>query len=859
MGTAIKTSLAENRSPEVFRGLSWYSTKVALAGLIAGGMLASMFKNLPILPLVFIIATPIVSFIAAQKVIGGKWEFEGWERLYGRIKSFFSAKAVDLEKRAGMMIKEEKKGPILRGDNLNEIEGYEITEYKDMDLLLLKCKDLITNLPEGNRIYFVRLSLPIETERLSLKKAKIFKNYIFVEYGESILAKTRLQDEIRRTLDKAADPMDAKKSAEIIKKMIQPNVVTFAFEEQKFLREINIDIKNELASFGEISQRAMALTMAEMPEMISSEFQKIYGVINSCCGAISVAFASTGGVNVIGEALYERTLKHFGQKREDPGRANRINLTMTVAAVVHGSEAELSDLLYDIEREYSFLEQNQRPKFKRESHFLKEAILLMIPGQGPVMDFRSKKVVNSAEALLYIPLPKDAGKEANFLKLRTECNSIYNFSLQYDKPLYIWGGVGEGKSALMSLFILTHIKKGNTASFALEAGGTFSFLREGLADVSIILEQDGDSKWLPLEDHPLRALLFYGDSGIGAATEWIMGLAEVHDEQKEIRRNISKSLKEMQESGICRLKDFCKIFAERLEKDNITSKESLIAIKNIANFAATDDSMYGYIFDPEKTKNIDYSKARHFYISQLEVSQEAQNLLAAFFNYGMQLLKALEKRFATKGVVPCDLLVSIDELNHLIKNDFISWDEVRDLNSQGRKQGKIINCASQSLSDVVSGGKRDPYEFLQAFPHYLFSSGVANVDHLIRALRVTEADLEQKIRQEFQLTVDAIAIIRRRGKGYAWGYVDKERGFRILLIDLEKEEQWAITSHKTARLLLAETIAVNQCSYWRACKLLALYGPGDLPVANGIPEQQKELMFHEMRKHTWGSDIDERA
>ena len=671
MGSAVKTSLSENRSPELFRGLSWYSTKAALAGLIGGGMLASIFRDFAALPLVFIIATPIISFIMAQKMIGGKWEFEGWENIYGYLKSIFSAKKVDLEKEAGIIVKEEKKRTVLRGDNLNEIECFEITE-KEEDVLLLKFKDVIKNLPEGSKIYFVRVSFPIATERKSLKKAKLFRNYIFIEYSESLLLKNRSQNEIRRTLDKSVRVVEAHEAAEIIRKMVQPDIKEFAFEENKFLREISIDIKKELASFGETTKRAMALTMAEMPETISSEFQKIYGVMSSCTGALSVCFSNEGRVNVLGEALYERTLKHFGQKRDDPGRGNRISLTMTMGALIHGSESELSDMLYDIEREYSFLDQSERPKFKRESHFLKDAILLMVPGQGPVMDFRRKKVTNSNEALLYIPLPRDEGNKTAFLPLRTEYNSIYNFALEYSKPLYIWGGVGEGKSALMSLFIMTHMKKEKSASFSLEAGGTFSFLREGLSDVNLILEQDLNGRWLPLEDHPLRSLLFYGDSGIGAATEWLMGLSEIRDDDKEVRRVIAVTLKGLKEENLYRLRDFCQRFSERLEKERVTSKESMIALKNISNFAATGDSMYGYIFDPDESKNIDYAKARHFYISQIEVSHESQNLLGAFFNYGMHLLKALEKRFATKGADPCDLLVSIDELNHLIKNNFIS-------------------------------------------------------------------------------------------------------------------------------------------------------------------------------------------
>jgi hypothetical protein len=148
MGSAVKTSLSENRSPELFRGLSWYSTKAALAGLIGGGMLASIFRDFAVLPLVLIIATPIISFIMAQKMIGGKWEFEGWENIYGYLKSIFSAKKVDLEKEAGIIVKEEKKRTVLRGDNLNEIECFEIIE-KEEDVLLLKFKDVIKNLPEG--------------------------------------------------------------------------------------------------------------------------------------------------------------------------------------------------------------------------------------------------------------------------------------------------------------------------------------------------------------------------------------------------------------------------------------------------------------------------------------------------------------------------------------------------------------------------------------------------------------------------------------------------------------------------------------------------------------------------------------
>ena len=854
MAKAVKSSLFENRSPEVFRGLSWYAVKAALGGLIAGGMAASIFKNIPFLPVVFIIGTPIGCFLVAQKLISGNYEFEGWEKLFGKIKSIFSGKIVDLEEEAGFSRNDRDESSVIRGDNLNEIECFEITEISAARILG-EYRYLLKNLPEGFKTWFVRTSLDHQTDRKCLKKAKLFKCYVFLEYKEGSFGIRGFRAEARKILSPIGRLLSAQETHQAIKEMIQPGIEDFPFEQGKLLREIGLDVSWEMAHFGEISKRAITLTLAELPQMVGEDFQKLFGVMNSYAGSISVSFTGQGNGNVLADFFYEKTLKSLGKTREDPGELSRANLAMSIGAIIHGSEQELGEMMEDLKREYSFLDHKEQPKFKREGHFLKESILLMLPGQGPVMDFRKKHIANMDEALFYIPLVRDSGGRTSFLTVRTEFNSIYNLSLSYSHPLYIWAGVGKGKSALLSLFLLTHVKKEQSASFSLEAGGTFSFLRDGISEVNVILEQDKQGRWLPLEDHPIRFFLSYGESGIEAASDWLWEIAEIIDEGGEIRRIIHTTICQMRDESLFRLKDFCRVFADRLKSENVAGPDSKNAIKNIAAFASTKESLYGNIFDPEETKSIDYEKARHFYVSQTEATKEAPRLLAAFFSYGLHMLKAIEKRFAAGGADPRDLLVTIDEINHLVKEQYIGWQDLRDLNSQGRKQGKLINCASQSLSDAIAADSKRPYEFIESFGHFLFASGVSDIDHLIRAIGLADSDREKAMRKDFQLLVDTIDTIRRREKGYAWGYIDQHKEFKILLFDLEKHEEWAVTSHKAARMLRSEVIKVNECSYLEACRLLALFGPQKLPVSEPMADAQKLMMFAQMRKHGGRDEI----
>ena len=845
---AIKTSLKANKNQEFLR-VPYYTWKRTGGGFIVGGFLASIVWSIPLLPGLIMVVVPIVTFILAQKAITGNYEFEGWERFCGKIRALFSVPVVELENELRF---EESTGSdlALYGKNGFEIECYEIID-SDVRSILADYRYLLRNLPDGDRCHFVRLSFPITTKRKCLAKAQKLSCYVIFEYQVSAITRGIFKKEVKKTLgSKRGRLLSKTETLAVMRALSHLQLKDHEFEKPMKFRDIAIDIEKELLNFGEVEGRAALFSLAVLPEKVGPQLQKIFDLFNGSSGCLAVSFSALGAKSLLYEVFEHRRRESLKNQEDETGLGAVVNLGMTMIALIHGKEEEITDLTEDLKREFSYLDEAERPYFKRESHFIKEAILTMTPGCSVMIPRRMMNIARLEECLRYIPLPVSSGASKPFLPLRTESNSLYNFGLYPSYPLYVWAGVGKGKSALLSLLLLTHMKKDGSASFAMEAGGTFAFLRDGLSDVNIILEQNVDGRWLALEDHPLRLFFAFGESGIEAATEWLMGLASVDDFTGDVKTAVRGTLRRAQNDNIYRLKDLFVLLDETLKSTQIDQRICTSTLTNIGNFAALNESQYGHIFDPEVTKKIDYTAARHFYVSQIEATKEAPTLLKAFFSYGIYVLKAVEKRFSASGSAPAEMIVALDEINHLIKEHYISWNDLRDLNSQGRKQGKLICCASQSLADAIAPGSDRAYEFVESFGHFLFASGVSDTNHIVKALRISDDAKAEVVKKEFQRMIDTIDTIRRRGKGYAWGYIDPEGEFRIIIFDLEKAEQWAVTSHKEARILRQETIRSGNLSYSRACDLLALYGPGELPVNDKPSQEWKLAAFEKMWRHS---------
>ena len=83
----------------------------------------------------------------------------------------------------------------------------------------------------------------------------------------------------------------------------------------------------------------------------------------------------------------------------------KTKLLMNYSIVVIGDKNEVENGLLNLENNDDEAEINFRPVFARETHFLKEILLSILPGSRTSNYYKELAINSTEEAYLYIPSP----------------------------------------------------------------------------------------------------------------------------------------------------------------------------------------------------------------------------------------------------------------------------------------------------------------------------------------------------------------------------------------------------------------------------------------------------------------------
>lgn len=850
----LTTSLVYNDALEYFRGFSFRAITHGIIGLIVGGLLVAQIGfSIPGLGPLLTVAIGYFAFSATSKAMGGTYPYQNWERFVLKMSSLISKEStLNLGQHVNLFHDQDLDRLIL-GFSGTQISAYRI-DFEDEKTLQIDLAYLLKRLPSGCRLQFLRVATKSANKQESLRFTNSCQLYVVLEFRLQRFPGNTWQKEASKILNRLGTQLSSEESTQLLKRIVYPGADHSWEDTSSFFKSpITIMREQALAHVGEIEKRSMVICLAKLPEKVGPNFQKVYGVLNRLPGTISVKFQGIGQQNAFIGLLNHRKISKSGRQSVDTKPQERISTSLTLQAIVHGTQEELEGLSEDLSREFAYLPSDEKPTFIQENAYLKQALSNLLPGQPLHIQRRQMLIFNAQEAVSYIPMPLNSGHKSPLIPMRTAQNSIFGFEPSLNHPLYIWAGVGQGKSALMSKILINHIARGRrgprTASFSFEAGGTFKFLRYGLADFVLSLDHE-NGNYLPLSHQPLRVLFSFEQKGFDAAHEWILKLANINPNEAVLSDLVLDALKQCQKENLFMLKDVYSLLSKNISQRFQTvpaDHPAPTCLAKLKNFCAVDGSKYGHIFDPEtSTTSCDYENLNHFYVAQMEAAKVAPELMSAFFSLGTYLLVAVEHKFMPGSKTSATLLVQIDEMHHLA--DTIGWDTLRQLNSQGRKQRKLLTSASQSLSDSVKeGSDQNRFEFIESFGHFLFAGGIADSNHLLAAMGIKSDD--GSIWREFETTLEHLQELRRRDKGYAWGYIDPDQKFHVLMVDLEQTEKWLCASHAASQHLRDRVIKEGGYDYWTACELLAIYGPKTLPVDKDPPETQVQKMFERMWRH----------
>ena len=844
---SIQSSKARNKEHEAIPGIPWLSIGVAICGLFIAVLINTALENeTRALTMLLVIGLPAIFFQIAQTMVKGDYDYQGFENLKVKLFSKVEDGIFDLNDDVSFDMEKER---------LISKEGYDITavkvdEHHDAVYIRSQYRYLLKLLPRYYSISFFRDAAESGISKDLEAQINTCNLYVILEVPQGISEYDDYRKEARNVLNQMGQILTTEELASLLSNVINKGADSLKPEMTGFFASPMSLIREEaMLHLGDIEDRVLALSLAGLPDRVGDKFQQILNVIGRRPSTISTRFTSLGEPVAIFEWLDKRLLeKRTKTKIDDVAQGDRCNLLMTMTVLCHGTKTELEQLMQDLRRQMSYMNGDEIPQIARDNAELKKVLMSIFPGSPDVMpDRRKHKVKNLKEACYYIPLPLDQGVKNPLLQFRTSSNSLFNFSYDAKNPLYIWAGMGKGKTALMSAIQIAHFERSyrglETLSFTITAGDGFHFLLDGIADLWMILEQDDHLNWKPLDYHPLEAFFAFGAPGIEKASTWIADICGITDGATILE--IANILTNQKDKEFYRLSEFFMVFEEYVRKkwsDQTVAPDhsSRDYLTKLRNYCDLPNSQYGSIFDPKTTRKIDFNKIKNFYVTQAQAKKEKSEVVTSYFGLAALLFQAWE--LTTESI----MLVTADELRHMIEIEALSTDQIEAFGSQGRKQGKFIVMGSQKLSDIAKFSS----DFINMFQHFLFADS-GEREHLERILRASSDERRDQKIAEFEQSFEEIKAIRNQGRGYSWGYIDINSNIHTLMADLNRKTQWLIGSDKPARDLKQDIQKKFRYSYFDTAKILALYGPGKVPREEGdYPTAEvMDLIYDKIIKH----------
>lgn len=850
---SIRTSKPYSRNHEIIEGIYWESVGLAVLGALIAMSLVYFLSlkgfSSQFITLVVMIFVPYKCWQFSQKMMSGSYPFAGLEDYLVRRKGRYAVDVIDFSEQ----IKMKKKDDFVFSSNGKHIYGFRVKENIEPLELDADIRSVLEEIQMPHEISFMRDADEIKTGKDLEAKINECQLYVFLEIDPTVKSAIKTKSDLSALIKSFADPLSTDEIMRICRNIFLKSIDPEERIEVPgfFASPVSLIREEALAHLGQIDERVMGLSMAELPESVSPRFQLLFDTIGSLPSTIHVQFTPLMQQNpflkyldklVISKAeKNELTTVHIG---------SRCNLKMSITALAHGTKEELKDLEDRLRRQSSKLPGDEYTKFPRDNAILKEVILSILPGNDePLPNRRRFRVLNLDEAVHYLPRPVEKGVSTPLLTMRTTSNTLFNFALNPAKPLYCWAGMGEGKTAFFCSILLAHLRRKSELSdkpmaYVLTAGDGYHWLLDGLADATMIYASDEKTlRWKPLSFHPLQAFFSLGSLAIEPAAAWLCHLTGTSD--ANINNDIRRILGEMQTQGESRMSEFYQRFeALVFEKwpDSTTKPDhySRNLLSRLRNYCRVDGSQYGYVFEPETADEIDFKKVRVFYVTQEKALSERSEFLSGFFDLATNLAIAWDL------VVNNPTLMLVDELAHLFEIGALTEKRLDSLNSQGRKQVKYVAVGSQRLADIENLSK----DLLRSFKHFIFY-GEAEQSTVEEIMGAGSEESRKKAISAFERAMATLRYVRKRRGQYAWGYLDTDQRLHHLIHDLDGQEKWLIGSDGPARKLKREIQETFGLSYFETAKMLDLYGPSKVPQKEEEYPNPKvvELIYGRIIKH----------
>lgn len=850
----IETSYFRNRP------LQWFGIRVStLTGTLTSCLpalaIVGILKEHPALSCFMSIGIVATTFRAMEHFRQGKYENENLEKFIVKfIKTPFNSKNLNHEDIAKSKVQDDYDWYLPNGDDLI---GFKMTDCAGISFETF-VSSLIPILPTYSSAKFVRPQRPDMNapKNLREKNVSVCEYYIFVRIPMQImgnaLKRNELKEKITSLSNKNVRQMKNSEIAAVAEHIFFP----FQHETKNkvpFFRS-NIEISEGLASGLWPEKNVSSVSLVQLPEKYASkDFDLIYNSISNLTGAVCVT------IERIEVSKIKKAYKnHFNQKHnkiEDNSlhiqtQIDSTPVKMHLGILLHGSEREISQAIFDLDMACMSLGDEFRPIFGQDLGFIKKALSVYLPGSRPLIPFRSHTVDSMKELYCYLPKPDFSSVTKDHdLVFRTASNKMLSIKQDSKFPVAYISDMGAGKSLLLSLNAITHIKKKHTEQVAgcyIEIGGSFRFLTsQGLADAYFVLRDLDGGVVSPLQDHPLKAFQAFGKKGEEAAIKWILLLCSVesygHELLQKTEHMIAKAVSKFFESKKDSLSDFYLLLkSEVIEEypDVVEDEEHVwrILIRNLSRYV--DKKRWGSIFCPEETKDFDFENARFVYFSSYESKLEPEGIYKPFFTFAVYISQLLSEKYSSNSANPCRIQFLIDEMHILRK--IIPDDLYVDLNSVARKEGKIPMFATQNFSHITldenKWGSIKKYNMIQSVKRLWFYQFPGTELALSQFLGTNEEDpLIERIRSI------SISNLRLKEKGiYAWGYVDEYKKVHQLIIDTDNVTLWACTTHPGGIAIREACLKTGLYNYWKTCELLAERFPEPIPESAGIPKETIE-------------------
>ncbi len=779
----------------------------------------------------------------------------------------------------------------------NEIFGFEITLSHDNSLKTFQniVETILKDLKPLDQIQFIRVSKDLNKESLfeknpilKEKKVKQQNFYIFfsisdttLKLKESISNKVILGRRLTRSeISNLAEYIFAPRRKPSGKDL--PFYLMSMFFNDKYLETSSDNFVTASSSLAALPKHYVTEQfknfldpIKQLDSIISVKFTKNMNVMQSLKDTLNIFKFENLDFR---KKSNQKKLEAYEQQKIDASEGKQTKLFMHFSIVVTGNNNDVENGLLELENNADESEVNFRPVFARETHFLKEVLLSILPGSRKNNRFKELKVNSTEEAFLYIPSPTVANDltDDRAFPMRTIDNALWLFPYYKPKTTLICGLPGFGKSLLASLFFYANIKsyqKGYPAAgFVLDLGDSFLFLEDQLADFILQLNYDNSvGKYKPLEIHPLELFKPFGDR-IKYAQRFlcnIMGF-DPSDKTQSFATDgevVSKSLEEFYQNNLSNLTDFKNILIGKLELFFEKSVQKQIKMSNWEEFIARlnvfcKGGLNGEVFEPEHPKyNADDIKnVRFFYASKNTQTKDDVSLISAFASLVISFADLMEEKFKSGGENDAsNFFYCVDEMQWWSEYMPHTW--FRERANQNRKFGASLWLITQNLENLIVPRAElekktisSPYALLEAVQRFFFytlpqnnevvkilakeslnEKGIAlkggRVEKMHQiANRISEIKNIISIKRDSPIKLDRIV-----------GYCDEELNLMPICVDIDKEQLWAFTTHDGARSIRKKALKYCRLSYTETCKLLAKW-PGQIPENQVSKQYENDIL-----------------